>query len=268
MTGSGSAMDVGELYVFSQETIHGMGAKALKFYGKGRHRAPFDQDLVTQAELHLNAEFQHIIAERFPNHQIYGQGTLDEGYTHDGKRYLWVFDPLDGVDNFQSGIPIWGMSLALYENYWPVMGLFFMPVTQDLFRATVGDKAYWNDRIIEIADRGGVSQESLLLTFSRFHQGYECRFPGKIRDFGSTGAHACYVAMGRADAAFTANESFKDLAAVNVIIEAAGGQLSRIDGNPFLLGDYMEGQRIDGHLMVAGKSSIRPVLDCIRHQRK
>ena len=138
---------------------------------------------------------------------------------------------------------------------------------QDLFRATVGDKAYWNDRIIEIADRGGVSQESLLLTFSRFHQGYECRFPGKIRDFGSTGAHACYVAMGRADAAFTANESFKDLAAVNVIIEAAGGQLSRIDGNPFLLGDYMEGQRIDSHLMVAGKSSIRPVLDCIRHQR-
>jgi len=264
---SGTTLDIGELYVFAQETIQNMGSEALKFYGKGRHRPPFDQDLVTQAELHLNSSFQQIIAHRYPHHQTYGQGALGDGYTHDGKRYLWVFDPLDGVDNFQSGIPIWGMSLALYENYWPVLGLFFMPVTHDLFRACAGEEAYWNDRIIRIEDRGGVSRESLLLTFSRFHQFYECRFPGKIRDFGSTGAHACYVAMGRAEAAFTANESFKDLAAVNVIIEAAGGRLMKIDGNKFLLGDYMDGQRIGGHLMVTGKASSRALLDCIRpHQ--
>ncbi len=268
MKGSGSAVDVGELYVFAQETIQEMGSKALQFYGKGRHRPPFDQDLVTQAELHLNSAFQQIAAERYPTHQIYGQAPLDDGYTHGGKRYLWVFDPLDGVDNFQSGIPIWGMSLALYENYWPVLGLFFMPVTQDLFRARIGDKAYWNDRAIQIEDRGSVSLESLLLTFSRFHQTYECRFPGKIRDFGSTGVHACYVAMGRADAAFFANESFKDLAAVSVIVEVAGGQLSKMDGRPFLLGDLIEGQRIEGHLMAAGKTVVQPVLDCIRPHRK
>ncbi|MGD9366592.1 MAG: inositol monophosphatase family protein [Desulfobacteraceae bacterium] len=268
MKGTSTTVDVGELYVFAQETIQKMGVEALKFYGKGRHRPPFDQDLVTQAELHLNSSFQNIINARFPNHQIYGQAPLDEGYTHGGKRYLWVFDPLDGVDNFQSGIPIWGMSLALYENYWPVLGLFLMPVTNDLFRACAGEKAYWNDRVIEIGDRGGVSRESLLLTFSRFHQSYECRFPGKIRDFGSTGAHVCYVAMGRADAAFTANESFKDLAAVGVIVEAAGGRLMKIDGQKFLLGDYIEGQRIDGHLMVTGKSIARALLDCIRPNQK
>lgn len=264
MKESGSTRDVGELYAFAKETIRNLGGEACKFYGKGRQRPPFDQDLVTKAELHLNSCFQQIITRQFPEHQIYGQASLDEGYTHGGKRYLWVFDPLDGVDNFQSGIPIWGMSLALYENYWPVLGLFYMPITQDLFRACVGEKAYWNDRGIAIEDRGGVTRESLLLTFSRFHQYYECWFPGKIRDFGSTGAHACYVAMGRADAAFTANESFKDLAAVNVIIEAAGGRLSKIDGNKFLLGDYIEGQRIEGHLMVAGKSGKRAILDCIR----
>lgn len=264
MKGSASTIDVGELYVFAQETIQLMGDQALKFYGKGRHHPPFDQDLVTQAELHLNNTFQKIISDRYPHHQTYGQGALDDGYTHDGKRYLWVFDCLDGVDNFQSGIPIWGMSLALYENYWPVLGLFYMPATNDLFRACAGDKAYWNDRGIQLQDRGGVSQESLLLTFSRFHQYYDSKFPGKIRDLGSTGAHACYVAMGRADAAVTANESFKDLAAVAVIVEAAGGQLLGRDGKKFLLGDYMEGQRIDGHLFVSGKSSSRALMDCIR----
>ena len=160
------------------------------------------------------------------------------------------------------------MSLALYENFWPVLGLFLMPATNDLFRACAGEKAFWNDRSIEIEGTGEVSQESLLLTFSRFHQSYECRFPGKIRDFGSTGAHVCFVAMGRAQAAFTANESFKDLAAVGVIIEAAGGRILKSDGTPFLLGDYLDGRRIDEHLMIAGKSNAESLLDCLTPVRR
>lgn len=256
-------IDVGDFYMFARETIRHLGREAMTFHGKGRQSSSFDKDLVTQAELHLNQTFTRLISERYPTHQAYGQSRLDDGYTHGDKRYLWVFDPLDGVDNFQSDIPIWGMSLALYENFWPVLGLFFMPATNDLFRGCAGSDAYWNDRVIRINDHGAVSQESLLLTFSRFHQHYRCRFPGKIRDFGSTGAHACYVAMGRADAAFTANESFKDLAAVNVIVEAAGGKLYKIDGGKFFLGDYVEGQRSTNHLMIASKIKAAPVLKCL-----
>lgn len=256
-------LDIGDLSMFALETIEQMGKEALKFYGQGCRRPPFDQDLVTRAEIHLIETFQRKISDHYPHHLIYGQEPLDEGYTHDAKRYLWVFDPLDGVDNFQSGIPIWGMSLALYENYWPLLGLFFMPVTHDLFRARAGDKAYWNDREIQIENRGDLSQESLLLTYSRFHQSYNCHYPGKIRDFGSTGAHICYVAMGRADAAVTAKESFKDLAAVRVIIESAGGKMFKSSGEYFYLGDFMDGQRIDDHLLIAEKSKARLVLDCL-----
>lgn len=259
-----AALDIGELSQFSMETIDQMGREAMQFYGKGRFRPPFDQDLVTQAELHLNESFQQKIHVRYPEQQIYGQDRLDEGYTHGAKRYLWVFDPLDGVDNFQSGIPIWGMSLALYENHWPVLGLFLMPATNDLFRARAGQGAYWNDHPIQIADRGELSQESLLLTYSRFNQHYQCRFPGKIRDFGSAGAHICYVAMGRADAAFIANESFKDLAAVRVIVEAAGGKFFKSNGTVFRLGDYVDGRRIDDHLMIAHKSNAELVRACLK----
>ncbi len=268
MSNIGERRDVGELYAFARETIQQMGREALTFFSKDRHqRTAFDQDLVTQADIHLNQSFQNIIASRYPKHQAFGQGTLDEGYTHDAGRYLWVFDALDGVDNFQSGIPIWGMSIALYENYWPVLGLFFMPATNDLFRACAGQDAYWNDRRIQMGNRGGISQESLLLTFSRFHLSYNSQFQGKIRDFGSTGAHICYVAMGRADAAFIANESFKDLCAVNVIIEAAGGKLLKGDGSSFFLGDYMDGRRIDEHLMIASPSNAQIILDSLTPAR-
>ena len=56
------------------------------------------------------------------------------------ERYLWIFDPFDGVANFQAGIPVWGLSLALLENFWPILGAFYMPVTGDLFHAVAGQK--------------------------------------------------------------------------------------------------------------------------------
>jgi myo-inositol-1(or 4)-monophosphatase len=257
------APSIEDLSVFAKSTIEAMGCEALKFYGKSRQHKMFDQNLVTKTELHLIEAFQNTIQSRYPQHMIYGKDSLDLGYTHDAKRYLWLFDPLDGVDNFQSGIPLWGMSLALYENYWPVMGLFLMPATNDLFRACAGQKAYWNDSPISTTERETVNQESLLLTFSRFHQFYRCRFPGKIRSFGSTGAQVCYVAMGRADAAITAHESFQDLAAVRVIIESAGGGMTTRAGKSFFLGDYMDGQRIEEHVVIAAKANTRIVLDCL-----
>ncbi|GAF91915.1 unnamed protein product, partial [marine sediment metagenome] len=79
--------------------------------------------------------------------------------------------------------------------------------------------------------------ESLLLTYSRFHHHYHSTFPGKIRDLGCTAAHICYVATGRAEAALIANESYQDLAAACIIVEAAGGKIYKLDGSEFLLNE-------------------------------
>jgi myo-inositol-1(or 4)-monophosphatase len=255
---------IDDLSAFALNAVQEIGRQAIQFYGKGQ-RSPFDQDLVTEAELHLNDLFQRQLAEHFPDHQVYGREPVSEGYTHGSKRYLWVFDPLDGVDNFQTGIPIWGMSLALYENNWPVLGIFYMPATEDLFRAVAGRQAYWNNRPIQITGRGELSQESIVLAYSRFHQDYRFRFPGKVRSLGSTGAHACYVAMGRANAAILSKESFKDLAAVRVIVESAGGKLYKTDGSVFFPGEYIDGRRIEDHLLIAGSSFAGPVLECLTH---
>jgi myo-inositol-1(or 4)-monophosphatase len=171
------------------------------------------------------------------------------------------------VANFQAGIPIWGTSLALLDNYWPTFGVFYMPATGDLFRARAGKEAWWRDEQIRISNTDPINDESLLLTYSRFHQHFKCSFPGKVRSLGCTSAHICYVAMGRADAAVIANESFQDLAAARVIIEAAGGSICRLDGSKFYLSEYLNGQRIDECLLVAYpekvsqiKNSLQPVV--------
>lgn len=256
----GTEHTIDELSSFALEAIQKSGKEALAFYRKGPSKVKFNETLVTEAELHLNGHFQKTLEEMYPDHQTFQDRRVESAYSHGENRYLWIFDPIDGVDNFQAGIPIWGLSLALLENFWPVLGVFYMPATDDLFHAKAGKKAFWGKQQIGVTTQESVDDESLLLTFSRFHQYYESSFPGKIRDMGSIGAHVCYVAMGRADAAVTANESYKDLAAVRVIIEAAGGKISKVDGGDFYLNDYLDGRKISDHLVVASPENHGQVL--------
>jgi len=239
-----------DLTQFAMEVIRRSGEEALSYYGKGNPNVKFDDELVTEAELHLTDFYQDQLHAHFPEHQVFKNIQENKGYTHEGKRYLWIYDALDGVANFQAGIPIWGTSLALLENFWPILGVFYMPATGDLFHAQAGNKAFWGKREIRVSAQENINDESLLLTYSRFHHYYHPTFPGKIRDLGCTTAHICYVAMGRAEAAVIANESYQGLAAARVIIEAAGGKIYKMDGSEFFLDEYLDGQRIDDHLLV------------------
>jgi myo-inositol-1(or 4)-monophosphatase len=235
---------------FAMEVIRRSGEEALLYYGKGNSRIKFDEELVTEADSHLMEFFQDQLDNRFPEHQVFKNNQANTDYTHDEKRYIWIFDPLDGVANFQAGIPIWGTSLALIENFWPIFGVFYMPATGDLFHARAGQKAFWGDKEILVSDLKNINDESLLFTYSRFHHRYRTTFPGKIRDLGCTGAHICYVAMGRAEAAVISNESYQDLAAAGIILEAAGGKICKMDGSDFFINEYLDGQKINDRLLV------------------
>jgi myo-inositol-1(or 4)-monophosphatase len=253
-----------ELSEFAMEFIKQAGKKALPFYGKGQTRVKFDQGMVTEADLRIADYFQEKLNERFPDHHLFEYDQLNEKYSHEGKRYLWIFDPIEGVANYQAGIPIWGMSLALLDNFWPILGVFYMPATGDIFHARAGQDAFWGKKKIQIAEAPTINDESVLFTFSRFHQYYRSNFPGKIRNLGCASAHICYVAMGRADAAVIANESFQGLAAARVILEAAGGKVCNFDGCNFHLNEYLDGQKIDDHLLVAAPESFVQVRKCLK----
>jgi myo-inositol-1(or 4)-monophosphatase len=261
-TVTSKSVDAGieDLTSFATEFIHQSGQAALRYYGKGDPDVKFDDDLVTDAELFLTDLFQGHLKERFPEHLVFQYNQQNKGYSHEEKRYLWIFDALDGVANFQAGIPIWGTSLALLENFWPIFGLFYMPVTGDLFYARAGHRAFRGEEELHISSQDSINDESLLLTHSRFHQHYHSTFPGKIRDLGCTSAHVCYVAMGRAEAAIITHESYQDLAAAWVIAEAAGAKLFKMDGSDFSLGDYLDGNRIEDHLLVAGNDMRSQIL--------
>ncbi|OQY58770.1 MAG: inositol monophosphatase [Desulfobacteraceae bacterium 4572_88] len=248
---------------FAADFIRRSGEMALSYYGKGKAHVKFDDGLITTAELRLAELFREELHASFPEHQVFQNNPVSEEYTHDEERYLWIYDPLDGVANFQAGIPIWGISLALFDNFWPILGMFYMPATDDLFYARAGQKAFRGDEEIHISPQENINDETLLLTYSRFHQHYIPAFPGKIRNLGCTAAHICYVAMGRAEATVIANESYEDLAAAWIITEASGGKFYKMDGSEFFLGDYLSGQKNDAHLLVSSPNTCTQISGCL-----
>jgi len=251
-----------ELIGFAMEFIKKAGKQALPYFGKGKPQVKFDQGMVTEADLCITDFFQEKLNERFPDHHVFRYDQIKENYSHEGQRYVWIFDPVEGVANYQAGIPIWGMSLALIwgmslallDNFWPIFGVFYMPATGDLFHARAGKEAFWGKKKIQMPD-SSVNDESVLFTFSRFHQ---------IRNLGCASAHICYVAMGRADGAVIANESFQGMAAARVIIEAAGGKVCTFDGCDFHLNEYLDGQRIDDHLLVTAPGNFMQIRNSLK----
>jgi len=54
------------------------------------------------------------------------------------------------------------------------------------------------------------------------------------------------------------------LAAARVILEAAGGKVCNFDGCDFHLNEYLDGQKIDDHLLVAAPESFAQVRKCLK----
>lgn len=113
-----------ELSGFAMEFIKAAGKKAMPYFGTGKSQVKFDQGMVTEADLRITDFFQEKLNERFPDHHVFRNDEMNENYSHEGKRYVWIFDPVEGVANYQAGIPIWGMSLALLDNFWPSLAFF------------------------------------------------------------------------------------------------------------------------------------------------
>ncbi len=238
-------MDVDRVRTMCVEVLREAGKIALEGYGKGRPDRKFDDAMVTSFEVKIEAFVRARIQEHFPGHRLFEEGSGGAtGYRRDAESVVWVFDALDGVANYQAGIPMWGMSLACMENFWPILGAYYMPATGDMFWAMADGPAYWNEVEMKIVETEPTNNESLLFTYSRFHDHFKTTFPGKIRNLGCTGAHICYVAKGRADGAVIHNVAFKDLLAPSIILRAAGGEIAYFPEGGFHIGDYVDGRRI------------------------
>ncbi len=240
---------------FVENTLRKSGAVSMELYGKGDRQQKFDDELVTEAENSAWDMISRKIKGSFDDHGFLRELSQEDLSEENCPRFIWILDSLDGAASFQAGMPVWGISAALFEKFWPVMGFLYLPVTGELYSAYAGREALLNDKPIRVRENQTVDNESLVLVYSRFHNSFTSTFPGKIRNLGSSAGHMAYVARGAADACLLKNINVQDLAAGSIILEAAGGEIKYLDGRPFHVGDYLDGRRIEEPLIAAPKGT-------------
>ena len=212
------------------------GELALSLRGQVACSDKTDGTWVTEADRALEELIRHRLSEAFPGHAVYGEEFGGAGRLNDGP--CWLLDPIDGTVNYVTGLPSWGVSIGLLWDGVPEVGVFYLPVSGELFEAQRGRGAKVNGCAVRVDGRGVPDRHSLWAMNSDALQRVELQVPGMLRNLGSTAAHGCYVASAGVVAAVFDQWRTWDVAAAFCIASEAGAEARYLDGRPFAgLGD-------------------------------
>jgi fructose-1,6-bisphosphatase/inositol monophosphatase family enzyme len=255
-----------EFLSFALELVARAGSLALSMQERCRGTLKPDRTVVTEADLQVQTLIREEISRRYPDHAFMGEedeglDPLASGMVPGG---LWIVDPVDGTDSFLRHLPTWAISLGLAVRGVPRVGVVSIPSSGDVFWAIAGGPAYRNGREIRVTDEVGLTRDSILLTPSQLHLHVDVAFPGKLRSYGSTCAHLCFVAAGSVQAAVFGGARPWDVFAAGIVLEAAGGGLYQVDGARLDLG-VLARERATAPVVVAGPQALAlPIYQTLR----
>lgn len=220
------------------------GAILLEAYGKRhqiRHKGP--TDLVTEVDHRSESYLVGAIRERYPDHQVV---TEERGVVGANAAHVWYVDPLDGTVNYAHDIPIFSVSVAYAENGELKLGVVYEPLRQECFRAARGQGAWLNEKPLQVSQVGSIEQSLLVTGFPydiqdnpannlNYYAYFSLHSQG-VRRLGSAALDMCYVAAGRFDGYWELYVEAWDVAAGALIVQEAGGLVTRVGGERYLLG--------------------------------
>jgi histidinol-phosphatase len=198
-----------------------------------------DKTPVTEADVETEKVIRGIIQARYPAHGFYGEET---GQSALDAEYLWLVDPIDGTKSFVREYPMFSTQIALMHRGRLVVGVSSAPAYGELAWAEAGVGAWLDDRPIHVSQLDTLEAATLstgnlktLATGSRW--GDFGRLVGRlnrIRGYGDF-LHYHLLAAGKIDAVVESDVNILDISACAVIVEAAGGRITDLEGRPLTL---------------------------------
>jgi myo-inositol-1(or 4)-monophosphatase len=218
-----------------------------------------DHTPVTKIDRQVEAFLLDQIDRHYPGHGV----LAEEGSSRTGSDFTWIIDPIDGTRSFASGLPIWGISVGVFYLGEPYAGVFYMPVTGDLFWGT-REQAFHNDQPLVPQETVDLDSPLAYITVpSSFHRYFDISFR-RVRSLGSATAHLAYVAFGSATATLTRHIRIWDLASVLPYLGIARTRLVYLNGETFQPQDLLHGEMAAQPLVAAHESILDEILSTIK----
>ncbi len=244
--------------VLAIEAGRAAGDVTLRYFGQDNFDVELKSDAspVTVADRQAETLLRSRIQEAFPDDAIVGE-EFDDVAGSSG--YRWIVDPIDGTKSFIHGVPLYGTMVGVEFDGRCVVGVVVFPGLNQYIYASQGQGA-WYVRGDEPPQRANVSQTPKLeqslfcvtsvASFSTLGRGDAfdrlMKAAQLTRSWGD-----CYgyllVATGRAEVMIDAAMNVWDAAALQPIIEEAGGTFTDWNGESTI--HHGEGIATNGHVL-------------------
>jgi myo-inositol-1(or 4)-monophosphatase len=225
------------------EVAHEAGLIQKKYHGKLikiGYKGTGKNDVVTEVDKKCEAYIVKQLNKAFPDYAV----LAEEGTNVDSRvPYKWIIDPLDATVNYSHGHPVFAVSIGLEYKGKIIAGACYSTMLDEMYYAEKGKGAFLNGRKIQVSKTKSL-ETSLLCTgfaydvktnpdnnlnnFAKFILNSQA-----LRRDGSAVIDLCYVACGRYEGFWELNLKPWDVAAATLIIQEAGGKVTRFDGSKF-----------------------------------
>jgi myo-inositol-1(or 4)-monophosphatase len=206
---------------------------------------------VSEADIAVNDLLEARLRSATPDYGWLSEESADDEQRL-GKRLVWIVDPIDGTRGYLAGREDWCVSVALVEDAAPLLAAVFVPASEEFFFAGRGLGATRNG--VPLQATSGIEMDFSRVAGPKPLVERLKASPGDIvlhPRIGSLALRLCRVAQGSLDAAFAGGQSRDwDLAAANLIVQEANGNMTALSGDAIL---YNRREVAHGVLVAAGR---------------
>jgi myo-inositol-1(or 4)-monophosphatase len=198
-------------------------------------------DPVTVADQAGEAAIREILAAERPEDGVFGE---EQAPTEGTSGLTWVIDPIDGTRAFISGLPTWGILIALDDGQTGRIGIVDQPHIGERFVGVngVAERRAWlthrgESQPIAVRPCPGLTEATLYTTTpdmftSSEWEGYrEVESHVRLARYGVDCYAYALVALGQVDLVIEASLNAYDIAGPAALIQAAGGVVTDWQGN-------------------------------------
>lgn len=245
-----------EFRAFAMELADAARAAILPFFRKRymiEDKGKLRFDPVTDADRAAEQAMRDLIEARYPAHGIHGE---EFGVKPTENGFSWVLDPIDGTRAFMSGLPLWGVLIALSFEGSPVLGVMDQPYLDERFVGFPGGaELIARGQTTPLKTRSCVNLQSATLstTDPYLFEDEEAEAFAALREqvkltrFGYDCYAYCMLAAGHLDIVAESGLQPFDIQALIPIIRGAGGDVVSWSGE-----DASQG----GQVLAVGDTSL------------
>ena len=202
-----------------------------------------DGTRVTATDIAISENIFASLSARFPDDQYFSEELTEaDAPIPVTSRYCWVLDPIDGTNNFATGIPHCAICLALLENGQPIYGYVYDLGRKLLMHGGPGHGVWEGAKKVGL--KGLPLAPESVVGFHSPHDKSHAPHASiladhfKLRALGTSTIHIAYVANGLFDAVVDHNVKVWDIASAVPLVLAGDGVVEFISKSPFPLREF------------------------------